>query len=413
MATAKPKSVCEKCQQTLADSQFFHMRDGSPFHLCKKCATMHVDNWDPETYLWLLEKFDVPHIPHLWNMILQSEIADVQDPAKPAKKAITGMSVLGKYLSKMRLVQHKNDRWADTERLAEEHAKKLAADGNSSEDMDALKQEIEEKYAAGAISEAEYKTFVYMKKEDVMPVNPYCDLPPRLGGDAAGATPTINFSSDYAVDLGSELTEEDKKKLAIKWGVNYSPHEWVLLEQFFAEMCDSFEIRDAARENTLKLLCKTNLKMNQSLDMNDMDGFKKLSAVYDQMMKSAKFTAAQNKEAADEGFDSIGSLVLLCEQEMGFLPRFDTEIPQDKVDATLKDLKTYTYKLVTQDSGLGDLIEEAIKKMEIQQQMEKDLEEDNTELEDDDFEAYAAAVEADRKADEDALAKTMQKEGLL
>jgi hypothetical protein len=22
--------------------------------ICKKCATLHVDNWDPETYMWII-----------------------------------------------------------------------------------------------------------------------------------------------------------------------------------------------------------------------------------------------------------------------------------------------------------------------------------------------------------------------
>ena len=35
--------------------------------MCKKCLTMHIDNFDESTYLWLLEKMDVPYVPEEWK----------------------------------------------------------------------------------------------------------------------------------------------------------------------------------------------------------------------------------------------------------------------------------------------------------------------------------------------------------
>ena len=61
-------------------------------------------------------------------------------------------------------------------------------------------------------------------------------------------------------------------------------------------MMNSFDIQDADTINTLILICKTNLKMNQALDAGDIEGFQKLSKVSESLRKSAKFTAAQNKE---------------------------------------------------------------------------------------------------------------------
>lgn len=58
----------------------------------------------------------------------------------------------------------------------------------------------------------------------------------------------------------------------------------------------------------------------------------------------------------------------MCERE-GYIPRFETDIPQDKVDLTLKDMKSYLYKLVTQDLGFGQQIEDALKKIQIQKEM--------------------------------------------
>jgi hypothetical protein len=42
----------------------------------------------------------------------------------------------------------------------------------------------------------------------------------------------------------------------------------------------------------------------------------------------------------------------LAEKE-GFIPRFATDIPKDKVDVTIKDMNNYIKKLVTEDLGFG------------------------------------------------------------
>ena len=86
-------------------------------------------------------------------------------------------------------------------------------------------------------------------------------------------------------------------------------------------------------------------------------------------MKSGKFTAAQNKAESGEYVDSIGELVAICEKE-GFIPRYYTDGPQDKVDKTLLDLQNYTYSLVTEEMNLGTLIEQAVK--EIAEDKEKE-----------------------------------------
>ncbi|MBO7079835.1 MAG: hypothetical protein J6W64_08525 [Bacilli bacterium] len=46
-----------------------------------------------------------------------------------------------------------------------------------------------------------------------------------------------------------------------------------------------------------------------------------MSKVYDSLMKSGKFTAAQNKAESGEYVDSVGELVMVCEED-GFIPRY-------------------------------------------------------------------------------------------
>ena len=170
------------------------------------------------------------------------------------------------------------------------------------------------------------------------------------------------LGGDSAPEL--DLTPEDIVYLRLKWGKSYKPEEWVRLEQLFEEMMSSYDIQAAGHIDTLKLVCKTSLKANQLLDIGDVDGAQKMVKMYDGLMKSGKFTAAQNKAESGEYVDSISELVAICETE-GFIPRFYTDGPQDKVDRTLQDLQSYTRTLVVEEMNLGNLIENAVKQIEL------------------------------------------------
>ena len=131
----------------------------------------------------------------------------------------------------------------------------------------------------------------------------------------------------------------------------------------------------------------------------DLDGFQKLSRVSESLRKSAKFTAAQNKEEKGDAIESIGELVAMCEKE-GFIPRFVTDVPQDKVDLTLKDMNDYLYKLVTQDLGFGRQVEDALKKLQAQKELEHGGGLDNLILEDEDYAELSELAEEQKKQDE-------------
>lgn len=109
---------CSKCRKTMADTNFYKLKSGEKSDLCKACETMHINNWDPTTFSWLLEKYDVPYVPAEWNVL--RDRAYQKDPYK-----MTGMSVFGKYLSKMKLKQWNKFGWADTDMLQLEAAERL------------------------------------------------------------------------------------------------------------------------------------------------------------------------------------------------------------------------------------------------------------------------------------------------
>lgn len=383
--------LCQKCGKMLdEDTQFYTYKDGTKTEMCKKCLTMHIDNFDESTYLWLLEKMDVPYIPEEWNVL--RERAYAKNPN------LNGMSVFGKYLSKMKLKQYKQYGWADTKKLNALNDERRAV---QKEEREKFEEEIKKQFEAGEIGEAEYKTMISAETQnkDYMsrPV-----APPEFPQDKYFSE-NSEIVQEQMNSLISELTQEDKKVLAMKWGALYRPEEWIELEKDYNNMMNSFDIQDADTINTLILICKTNLKMNQALDAGDIEGYQKLSKVSESLRKSAKFTAAQNKEQKNDYVDCVGELVTMCEKD-GFIPRFETDIPQDKVDLTLKDMENYLYKLVTQDLGFGQQIEDALKKIQIQKEMNenvKDILEDDdpTTLIDQDYEEFYNSVNEQKEQD--------------
>ena len=386
----KIADYCEKCGKTMDEKQFYTYKDGKKTELCKKCLTLHVDNFNPDTFLWLLEKMDVPYVPEEWNVLRDRAFA--KDPLK-----MNGTTVFGKYLSKMKLKQWKGYSWADTERL-----QALTAEKRKVHEIDiaARDAEAKERLENGEISEAEYKTITSTMTQNENLFNGSISIVPGNQG-----FPEDRFMAEEDMtDLAAELTEEDKLYLAMKWGRLYKPTEWVTLEKDYNEMMNSFDIQDADTINSLILICKTNLKMNQAIDIGDLDGFQKLSRVSESLRKSAKFTAAQNKEQKNDFVDSVGELVAMCERE-GFIPRYATDIPQDKVDLTLKDMNNYIYKLVTQDLGFGQQIEDALRKIQIQKEMNDaeissiDDDEMTTELVDEDYVEFLESVEEQKEKD--------------
>ena len=387
--------LCTKCSKMMDENtQFYTYKNGEKTAMCKKCLTMHIDNFNPETYLWLLQDMDVPYVEAEWNVL--------RDRAFAKNPNLNGMSVFGKYLSKMKLKQWNQYGWADTERLKmlnEEKSKQQQAE------KEQFEAQIKAQFDNGEITEAQYKTLISTETQND---DYYAGTGPMLHVPGAAADNPYNENNFIDENLlsgpAAQLTEDDKIYLAMKWGRLYQPADWIELERNYNEMMNSFDIQDADTINTLVLLCKTNLKMNQAIDCGDVEGFQKLSKVSESLRKSAKFTAAQNKEQKNDYVDSVGELVAMCERD-GFIPRFATDIPQDKVDLTLKDMNNYVHKLVTQDLGFGQQIEDALKKIQIQREMNeaeetaKMMDGETPELIDEDFEEFYSSVEEQKEQD--------------
>ena len=341
---------------------------------------MNIDNRKPETFLWILEKFDVPYVERIW--VEMTNETYLRDPAKfgPA-------SVIGKYIRSMNMHQYKDYGFADSDKINNEHKREreIAQQALSQKNLEMLKWQLEQ----GLITQGEYdlrtdsvdnittlQTFndLIIPDEDAAnddedPQEPTAAQP--TDSSSLGFIP--DFQEERSRAIESELTDEDIKYLTLKWGTFYKISEMVKMEELFQKYASEYEM-NVDREEVLEKLCKVSLKMDNALDMDDFAGYQRLSQTFDQMRKSAKFTEAQNKEEQTRDLDSIGELVNFVEREGGIIPQFenDEEYPQDKIDYTIKDMQRYVTRLVKEELGLGDLIESYIERLEKNKQNSMD-----------------------------------------
>lgn len=248
------------------------------------------------------------------------------------------------------------------------------------EDVISAAKDVEQEFLA---KKAEKEKKKEKPKETEEPEPQVLDLIPDVAS-SLGVNPVENINSaplditgemqnDFIPDVArideakitESLTEDDIKYLSLKWGLLYKPSEWVKMEELYQKYAADYEL-STDREQVLKNICKTDLKMNQALDVGDIKTFKDLQGANDMLRKSGRFTDSQKQEEKKRDIDSIGELVAFVESKGGIIPRKDDPInaPQDKIDFIINDMKNYTDNLVKNELGLGNLIESYIKKLE-------------------------------------------------
>lgn len=354
----EPKIICKKCGRERAATKFFKKKTKERIDICVDCLTMYIDNYDYTTFSWILEMFDIPYIKNVW--IKMANDIYLKNPAK-----FSNRSVIGKYIRTMNMKQYADYCFADSDKLnmAQEMAKERREATVDKDYVLQLQKELEE----GKISKAQYDTlspetpssidkeeeeFIALKEEAIKPI--------QQGADEG--------------EIRKQLTDEEYQYLLMKWGYLYQPSQLVQMEKLYNKYANEYEL-NVDREDTLKKICKTSLKMDEALDVGDTQSYQKLASVYDQLRKAGKFTEVQNKEEQERYLDSVGELVALCEREGGPIKEFvdPDEYPQDKVDFTIKDLKSYNYNLATNELNLSDLIQTYIDKLDKAEQSGNDI----------------------------------------
>lgn len=315
---------CTNCHKTLDEKQFFKTSrvDKHPSGVlpeCKTCATMTVDDTDPTTFLPLLKEIDVPYIPSEWRALL-------------VKKDSRSGSILGKYVSKMRLNQFKKKHWVDSAALVEQETQSL---------LEALRQESNSETEAERQVQ-EMLTFADMGRPQMNSM----DTMPSMAA-MYGLTPE---TSKYG------LSQEEIDRLKLEWGDDYTEDEFLKFEQLLTDMREAYVIQDPIAISNAKMICKMTMKMNKFLDIDDVESASKISRQLDLFIKSANLAPVQQKDRQQTTF-AISQLAFLVEREGGFIPEFYIDTPNDKVDQILKDMQEYTEYLVRGESNIAEMVE--------------------------------------------------------
>ena len=320
------KYFCLSCKKTLDEKQFFKTSrmDKHPSGVlpeCKICITMRVDDTDPATFLPILREIDVPYIPGEWRALLM-------------KKDSRSSSILGKYVSKMRLNQFKKYRWADSEKLAKDEADALLA---------AFRQETDTETEAEA------------KVEEVMGMADLAGQKPKMQTMTTEAMPAQLYGLTPETSKYN-LTQEEIKQLKLGWGEDYMEDQYLQMEQMLQDMMEAYVIQDPIAISNARMICKMTMKMNKFLDIDDVESASKISRQLDLFIKSANLAPVQQKDRQHTTF-AISQLAFLVEREGGFIPEFYIGTPNDKIDQVLRDMQEYTEYLVRGETNIAEMVE--------------------------------------------------------
>lgn len=328
------KIRCESCHRDFAPDKFYKTKEGHPMRSCKNCVGAMIDVFNPLTFRKFLEELDVPYIPSEWQkMINKYQYVNDKKTGMQKLNPNLGKAVFGKYIVRFRLPSYSKYTYADTEKFIEQEEQlKKEREEAVEKDMEEIKENIENLN----MSEDEARELL-----------------------STGTVEEIN---------GTRLSSSDLNKLRIKWGKLFGEIDLIRMETLYQEMHSSFEVNTASTEDYLKKIVRTSIMMDSMMEAGNLEEYTKLSKVYDNLMKSAKFTASQEKE--DKYIDSIGEFIYLCEEE-GFIPRFDTSEPQDIVDITLRDLSNYTKELVINELNLDSMVDTALQNIDKEEEQEK------------------------------------------
>lgn len=357
------KIFCPVCHKQLSPTQFFKTlnlaRHPSGYlPECKVCMTLLVDDSDPRTFLPILKEIDIPYVPSVWNEVLQKG-ASVQ----------TG-TIIGKYISKMKLQQYKKYHWVDSEELTKQSATKMVeglvlSGKGQAEAEQYVKDQIGYDTVAGSvvIDEDKIKEAQVQKQLEQEELQ-NSDTPAMM---AVKATKELTVeNSKYG------LTEEEILKLKKDWGADYSEDEFLQLEQLYVDMSEAYVIQDPIAVTNARIICKMTMKMNRFLDLDDIEAVSKLSRQLDLFIKTANLAPVQQKDRQQTTF-AISQMAYLVEQEGGFVEQYYLEEPNDKLDMILRDMQDYTKFLIQGESNITEMVANAAVALEKENQKTEEL----------------------------------------
>lgn len=147
------------------------------------------------------------------------------------------------------------------------------------------------------------------------------------------------------------LSEQRRLELSQRWGANYDEDALIYLENLYNGLQATQNIAGALQVDQALKICKMSYEIDSRIRAGE--DFDKILASYDKLVKTAEFTPKSAKNAND--FESVGELFRWLEKR-GWRNKYFDGVSKDVVDETIKNIQSWSQRLYTEESGIGDEI---------------------------------------------------------
>ena len=182
--------------------------------------------------------------------------------------------------------------------------------------------------------------------------------------------------NDYYLELKNKqllskelplLNDNYYDDLRLRWGSCYDEEQLDYLENLYNGLLNAQNISGALGIDQAQKLCKISLNMDEKIRAGqDVD---KMMASYDKLVKIGEFSAKNTKSSSD--FDTFGEVVAWLEKRKWLNTWYDGA-NRDIVDEVIHSNQTFVQRLYTNESGLGEEVNERIAMLKSAAELEKE-----------------------------------------
>lgn len=334
--------ICDRCKLKKKYADFYkpstldEYPDGY-LDVCKQCLASTYVARDASTFIHILRALDIPWMPTEYQKIYNRNFR----PSSP-----NNIAYLGKYVAAMKLAQNKTYRFLDSNERQKLTGSEEMYDPIENYNYD---HPLAEPILAGALRKDPNRRSIIREVDAEEGGHTHEIASPLRDGTLSDAFANSELNASGSL----EFTKEEMYYLRGKWGMGFTPEELGICERKYHEMMNSFDIQTAIEEDFVMKICVVSMRFDKSLEMQDPDGVKNYSGIYDKLTKSAGLQPSQNDKSDGDYMNAASYLVLLAERE-GPIERYDVTENPDIVDRTIRDLKHFTQTLVNNDESILD-----------------------------------------------------------
>ena len=353
---ATEKKTCSHCGKQQGIANYYKTKTTEIYEdgclpVCKSCLENNFRATDPASFMHILKAIDVPWIPSEYRAIYNKNV-------KPT--APNSISILGKYIMKMKLVQYKEFGFLQSKEAQEKYETKENYDPIENYNYNRPLETPSNFTSSKSNFNLEERDFTsYREDQEVL----------RNMDEEEKESETL-------------YTPEEKHYLYSKWGRGYDLPQLLILEKLYLEMCEDFDIRTATQKDYLKKYCVASLRYDECLANQDYESAKKASSMFTNINKEAGFQPIQNQNANENYLNAVSYMVKLAESEGPINSRLwqdYIDYPEDIIDLSIKDIKLWQQQLVANDDSIMSRYAEAYSELQEQDKLleEEDFGEDD------------------------------------